>query len=127
MSDCQRCRVRDGGGREMFDWLCGHYRFDVTRAKELAGDRPPLRLSRRMLREQLEGVSVGADHLAHVDPAEPGILGWVRVWSAPERVLLDGHHRAARALADRVPFRARVLTEEETTACTTRRLRGKRQ
>jgi hypothetical protein len=122
MSDCQRCRVRDGGGREMFDWLCGHYRFDVTRAKELAGDRPSVRIGRRELRDHTHGVTVDAGHLAHVDPSEPGVVGTVRVWSAPEQVLLDGHHRAARALADRVPFRARVLTEEETAACTTRRL-----
>jgi hypothetical protein len=127
MSECLRCRVRDEGDREFFDWLCGHYRFDITRAKELAGDRPPVRLDRRLTREQLEGAQVDVGHLAHVDPAEPGVVGTVRVWSVPKPVLLDGHHRAARALADRVPFRARVLTEEETTACTTRQPRGKRQ
>jgi hypothetical protein len=124
MSDCRRCRVRDDGDREMFDWLCGHYQFDVTRAKELAGDRPSVRIDRQAMREQLQGVTVDAGHLAHVDPSEPGVVGTVRVWSAPEPVLIDGHHRAARALADRLPFRARILTEEETAACTTRRPRG---
>jgi hypothetical protein len=58
-------------------------------------------------------------HLDHVNPIYPGILA--HLWGKSPigtiehgHVLIDGNHRAARCLRDQLPFRAYLLTEDES-------------
>jgi len=52
-------------------------------------------------------------HIYHVDAHTPGILG--RLFGG--YFLLDGTYNALRALHERTPFHAYILTFDETVAC----------
>lgn len=120
MEVCPRCSERARGGQEWFTWLQGHYRFDVTRAQGIVLGRGPVPLGQPFLRNALKGAALVPGHEQHVACFVPGVVGTVRLRpdAEPALVLIDGHHRAARALATRQRFTARVLTEEETVRCT---------
>ena len=116
-ADCPHCRP----GPEWFGYL-GLVEFDVDRARALTADgRAPVEVDEASVRETLVGCHLVPAHLDHVDTRFPGIIAHV---SHPDpagevlhgHVLIDGNHRAARCLRDRVPFRAYLLTAAESRA-----------
>ncbi len=116
--DCPHCR----GGREFFRYWDDLFEYDVERAKELVRDgREPVEVEPESARASVEESRLDERHVAHVDPSYPGVIA--HIWyPAPDgvvyqaRVLIDGHHRAARCLAEGRPFRAYLLDEEESRA-----------
>jgi hypothetical protein len=65
-------------------------------------------------------VSVLNGHLDHVDTSKPVLIGSTRInpGSGYEHTVLDGHHRIARAVRDRVEYiPVIVLTYEQTRLC----------
>src|SRR5206468_4322092 len=73
------------------------------------------------VRSSIEQSQVCEEHVAHVDPAEPGLIAhvWCQAGDDAEihgHILIDGNHRAARSLRENRPFFAYVLSEEESRA-----------
>jgi hypothetical protein len=109
--------------------------WDVDAARELLRKRPrlPRPLNPESLREWLETkVSFLPEHVWHL-PAdrcgEPGIVVVLDAGPSPDelqpvRFLIDGSHRAARALAEGRPFFAYHLTEAEQFSIATYRENG---
>jgi hypothetical protein len=95
----------------------GLYVFDVDRARRLAGDREPEEVDEVRLRRVLARRGICREHVPHADHTRPGLVGVIAEGRAVLRVLLDGAHRAARAVREGVPFRAQVLTVAETRRC----------
>lgn len=101
-----------GDGTPDIVWL-------VPLAQELASRNDNvegvLDLSEDVIRSLVERTSAidGIDESAvnAADPAVPGLACWLYNQESNECncILIDGHHRAARALRDGVPFRALVL------------------
>lgn len=115
---CPHCR----SGSETFSYLGGAYLFDVDAARELvAAGHEPVEVEEESVRLSMDGLRLVPEHLDHVDPRFPGIIAHV---SFPDpsgellrgHVLIDGNHRAARCLRDRLPFFAHLLTEAESEA-----------
>jgi hypothetical protein len=115
---CRHCRT----GSETFSYLGGAYLFDVDAARELvANRREPVEVDEESVRLSMDGLRLVPEHLDHVDPRFPGIIAHVR-FNDPTgevlhgHVLIDGNHRAARCLRDRLPFFAHLLTPTESEA-----------
>ena len=113
---CPHCR----SGSETFSYLGGAYLFDVDAARELVADgREPVEVEDDSVRLSMDGLRLVSEHIDHVDPAFPGIIAHV-CFPDPSgevlrgHVIIDGNHRAARCLRDRLPFFAHLLTEEES-------------
>jgi hypothetical protein len=108
-------------------WYMGLYEFDVDLARELVQDgRESVEVDDESVRESVNGSEINKSHVARVDPTIPGIIAHVRYQTDEGRVfnghvLIDGHHRAARCLADKRPFEAYILTPEESEEILTRR------
>lgn len=102
------------------------YKFDVDLARELTADgREAFLLEEDDVQHAVAWSHIHRPHLDHVDLKYPGIVA--HYWYVTENdellhgtVLIDGHHRAARALRDGVPFSVRVLSEEESKRITMR-------
>jgi len=130
-AECQRCTQR---GREYFVYhLEGRYDFDVDRARVFTSDgREAVELEEESTRLSLEGCTMDEAHIDHVDPTIPGLIAHV-FHTTPEgeelagHVLIDGNHRAARCLRDGLPFRAYLLTEDESRAILLRAPRPRRR
>lgn len=87
--------------------------LEVARIAEIV-DYPPVPGVIRPLR-----VPVDPEHVGHVDLAVPVILG---VWSAGNAMVIDGHHRIARAVRDGVEKLPYVLLgEAQLKKCEVRR------
>ena len=78
-------------------------------------------------------VAITEQHLDHLPDDvldEPGIIVVIETAEAPGAplrefaILIDGSHRAARALRDRRRFRAYLLTEQEQASIATYTLNG---
>ncbi len=120
--DCPQC----GTGPETYTMLRGMYKFDVDLARSIVSDgREPLALDIEDVKYALEWSVIHEPHLDHVDLTYPGIIAhyWYPDTSGEllhGTVLIDGHHRAAKALQRNVPFYVVVLTEAESKKVTLR-------
>lgn len=113
---CPHCK----GGEETFGYFGGMYLFDVDMARELVADgRQPVELEPEDVAFSVDNSRIHLQHLAHVDLKYPGIIAhyWYTTPDGEElvgHVLIDGHHRAARALQEGVPFWVYLLTADES-------------
>ncbi len=72
-----------------------------------------IRVEPRALREWLQHVKIDEKHIEHIPPSvQHGIM--VTLPNGLGMPLIDGKHRAARALRDNTHFFAAVLNERET-------------
>jgi hypothetical protein len=114
LSDCPRCPVlgaEDHPGVEYFQALS--LRFHVPIGRELCRESMLHRVERAALKSWLECVHIVPAHLYHLPPNPgPGIM--VTLPSGLGRPLIDGNHRAARALRDGTEFLAYLLPEAES-------------
>ena len=124
---CAAAQVRD---REVYYYM-GLYEFDVGRARKLAHDgRQPVEVEPADVRHCVDRSNIHEEHVNHVDAELPGIIAHVEyVTQEGEQlkghVLIDGHHRASRCLREEKPFRAFLLTKQESKRVLRRRpIRG---
>jgi hypothetical protein len=114
LNNCPRCPVvgvEDPPGVEYFQALS--LRFHVPIARVLCRRFMLRRVERTALKSWLEGVHILPAHLYHLPPNPgPGIM--VTLPSGLGRPLIDGNHRAARALRDGTDFLAYLLPEAES-------------
>lgn len=113
---CPHC----GDGEETFRYMKNIYQFDIDHARKIVNDgRVPIELEPDDVEFSVDTSRIYPEHVNHVNPAYPGIIA--HIWY-PEpdgtvlhgHVLIDGHHRAARCLRDKLPYRVHILTEDES-------------
>jgi hypothetical protein len=114
--------------QEYFDLL--GWRFDVTRGGELVRDREPVRVDVSSLSSWLGWIRVDEEHAMseEVRLEVPLLIGQFRVRRSKSNpapalqvLVLDGHHRIAKAQRKgQEHLTARVLTEAETWQIVTR-------
>jgi hypothetical protein len=114
LNNCPRCPVLGAGdhpGVEYFQALS--LSFHVPIARELCRESVLHRVERTPLKSWLTSVHILPAHLYHLPPNPgPGIM--VTLPSGLGRPLIDGNHRAARALRDGTEFLAYLLPEVES-------------
>jgi len=114
---CALCESRRGADTvEIFQYVDEFdiYIFRIDTAQQIAADgRTAASIPVEMLRRMLGMSEYDIAHLAHVDPAKPGIF--TRRFGAP--ILLDGIHRAIRCFVEKRPFSAYELSYEESLEC----------
>ncbi len=113
---CPICDQRDVGGGEIFriEDDVGSSVYDLQRAKEIAMDgRVARRVPERDLMKLVSVWQIESEHLEHVDPDSPGIIG--QRFSGP--LLLDGAYRATVCVQQHRAFSAYYLSPEETKSC----------
>jgi hypothetical protein len=126
-AECVRCRRN---GREVYSYIGELFEFDVDAARELIRDgREPVELEPESVAYSVHTSDIDEQHVAHVDPAIPGLIAHLEVvaeWGEVVKAhrLIDGHHRAARCLREARPFFAYLLTEDESRAVLLRRPAG---
>lgn len=113
-NNCPRCPIigaEDIPGDEYFEFRS--LRFSLQAAHRLANNSMLHRVDHAGLAEWLEHVLIDRHHVDHL-PAElgPGIM--LTFPSGLGRPLIDGNHRAARALRDDTEFLVYLLPEAET-------------
>jgi len=111
---CSRCPVigaEDIPGDEYFELRA--LRFNLQIARKLCRDFMLHRLDGVGLARWLDHVHIDQEHIDHL-PSNlgPGIM--VTLPGGCGRPLIDGNHRAARAVRDRTEFLAYLLPETET-------------
>ncbi|MFN9720882.1 MAG: hypothetical protein ACK58L_19475 [Planctomycetota bacterium] len=107
-------------GAETYGYLKRSWVYDVDEARRIVSDgRQPVELERDDVAYLVDNSRIHQQHIDHVNTIFPGIIA--HLWgpgSAGQiehgHLLIDGNHRAARCLRDQVPFRAYLLTEEES-------------
>lgn len=115
-NSCPHCRQ----GSFTYSYLGERFKFDVDRAFKIVADgREPVEVDEESIRRALKRTRIYKEHLEHVDLKYPGIIAHVSCVTpegdfASGHALIDGNHRAARALDLGVPFFAYVLTEAES-------------
>lgn len=73
-------------------------------------------------------VPVVEQHVDHVPLDEPLLIGLVRIGEEVATVVIDGHHRIARAVKDGVPkLKYRLLSEQQMLKCALSRPRNWRR
>jgi hypothetical protein len=114
LNNCPRCPVlgaEDHPGVEYFQALS--LRFHVPIARGLCRESMLHRVEPTALKSWLEGVHILPAHLYHLPPSPgPGIM--VTLPSGLGLPVIDGNHRAARALRDGTEFLAYLLPEAES-------------
>lgn len=108
------------GGAETYGYLKRAFVYDVNLAREIVSDgREPVLMDPSDVAYCVNDCRIHEQHLDHVDPKYPGILA--HLWGPGAEgtlehghLLIDGNHRAARCLRDGLPYRAYLLTEEES-------------
>ncbi len=121
-TDCPQCKE----GPEYYRMVFNLYKFDVDLARTIVADgREKLLLDDEDLSHALEWATIHLPHLEHVDLKYPGIVA--HYWYPEEdgsllqgQVLIDGHHRGAKAQREGVPFFIYLLTEVESRQVTMR-------
>jgi len=121
-TSCPQCQE----GPEYYRMFYDQYKFDVDKAREITSDdREAILLEKEDVEHAVKWAHIHEPHLDHVNMQYPGIVA--HYWYVTEEkevlhgtVLIDGHHRAARALRDNIPFYIRLLSEEESRAITLR-------
>jgi hypothetical protein len=113
-NDCPRCPVigtEDIPGEEHYQILS--LRFNVSLAKKLSVSHDLTRVEPSALSRWLEHVRILESHVWHL-PANAGHGIMVTLPAGCGMPLIDGNHRAARALRLGEDFFAAVLSEDET-------------
>lgn len=108
------------GGPETYGYLKQAWVYDVDEARKIVSDgRQPSELETSDVTYLVNDSRIYEQHLDHVNTKYPGILA--HLWGPGStgaiehgHVLIDGNHRAARCLRDNVPFRAYLLSEDES-------------
>lgn len=119
---CPHCKE----GPQCYRMLYNQYKFDVDLALSIVADgRETFELDEEDLRHAVEWAEIHPQHLDHVDMRYPGIIAHYWYTESDDtvlhgHVLIDGHHRAAKALAQGSVFRVVVLSEEESERVTLR-------
>jgi hypothetical protein len=110
--------------------------WDIDAARRLLAERPrePRLLNPHSLLAWLRRyVTITEQHLDHLPDDvldEPGIMAIIETAEAPGAplrafaILIDGSHRAARAVRDGRRFRAYLLTEQEQASIATYTING---
>jgi hypothetical protein len=113
-NNCPRCpviRTGDIPRDEFYDIFS--LRFNIRVARELCQGHVPHLVNRPPLERWLERARIDWEHVDHLPPAlGPGIM--VTLPNGCGMPVIDGNHRAARALRKRYDFFAFVLDETET-------------
>ena len=113
-NNCPRCPIigaEDIPGEEFFEVRA--LRFNLQAARELVKPSMLHRADPAGLAAWLEHVFLTPRHVDHLPPElGPGIV--VTFPAGLGRPLIDGNHRAARALRDRTEFLVYLLPEAET-------------
>lgn len=113
-NNCRRCPVIGAEaipGDEFYElfWL----KFNVRIAKEMSLGHKLRRVEADTLKRWLEHTRIDTAHIDHIPPnSGPGIM--VTLPAGCGKPLIDGNHRAARALRDNSVFVVTELNEEET-------------
>lgn len=113
-NDCPRCPVigaEDIRGEEYYQILS--LRFNVTLAKKLSAGYDLTRVEPSALSRWLEHARILERHVWHL-PLNAGHGIMVTLPAGCGMPLIDGNHRAARALRLGEDFFAAVLSEDET-------------
>jgi hypothetical protein len=113
-NNCPRCPVigaEDVPGEELYDILA--LRFSVRIARELPSKHDLIRIEPIVLVRWLEHAGILDSHVDHV-PANSGHGIIVTLPAGCGTPLIDGNHRAARALREQRPFFAALLNQAET-------------
>jgi hypothetical protein len=111
---CPRCPIlgaEDVPGDEYCQLLS--LRFDLQVARELSRDHESHLVHRAPLEQWLRHADIDREHVGHL-PRDlgPGIM--ITLPAGCGMPLIDGNHRAARALHENKEFLAFVLSESET-------------
>ena len=114
-NDCPHCPFINAEeanqGEEFYEILS--LRFNIGVARELCRGHAPHLVNRPPLGSWLENAHIDWEHADHLPTSlGPGIM--VTLPSGCGMPVIDGNHRAARALRDRHEFFAYVLDEAET-------------
>lgn len=113
-NDCPRCPVigaEDIPGEEYYQILS--LRVNVTLAKKLSAKHDLTRIEPLALALWLQHARILESHVEHL-PANAGHGIMVTLPAGCGMPLIDGNHRATRALRLGEPFFAAVLSERET-------------
>ena len=113
-NDCPRCPVigaEDTPGEEYYQILS--LRFDVRLARKLSERHDLTRIEPLALARWIEHARILESHVWHL-PANAGHGIMVTLPAGCGMPLIDGNHRATRALRLGEPFFAAVLREGET-------------
>ena len=116
VESCPHCR----DGEETYGYLKRAWVYDVDLARQIVSDgRESVELHPDDVAYCVDNSRIHEQHVDHVNPIYPGILA--HLWGPGEdgkwehgHLLIDGNHRAARCLRDGLPFRAYLLTEDES-------------
>lgn len=116
---CKRCGWRRSVPVGYFVFVPGVAFFSIDLAELIIRKRPrdPVALSPKQIGKLVPPDNVEAAHVPHVDAALPGILARVSHVRGVSRVLIDGRHRATKALYQGRAFMVYPLTRLETDAC----------
>ena len=113
-NNCPRCPVigaEDILGEEYYEIFS--LRFSIRIARELSSGHDLLRVEPPALARWLEHVRLLDSHIDHI-PLNSGHGIMVTLPAGCGLPLIDGNHRAARALREQLPFFTVVLDETET-------------
>lgn len=123
---CPCCRFHRHKRRlrriEAFTCLGGCMEFDIDKAHRIArramerGRKPQL-VDNAKLKATLRDRKYNRQHSGHADVRRPGLGGVILDGRRRVRLLLDGAHRAARAVRERRKFYVVFLTPAETRRC----------
>jgi len=113
-NNCIRCPIlgsEDAAGEEWYQFLA--LRFDIRIARQLCRASMLHRVDAHDMHSWLEATQVERAHLDHL-PLDlgPGVM--VTLPSGCGRLIIDGNHRAARAIRDGREFLVYLLPEKET-------------
>lgn len=117
-----RCRKCGCPGPETFWYMRDRYCFDVDRAREIVADgREPVEIDEADVKFSVDTSTIDWNHVPHVKTEYPGIIAFIYFKNddgelLKAHLLIDGHHRAARCLQLGDPFRAYLLSEDESLA-----------
>ncbi len=113
-NDCPRCPIvgqENTSENDFFQILA--LRFNLHVARQLCLNQVAIPVESVGLERWLQRMPIDWEHVDHLPPdLGPGVM--VALPSGCGMPLIDGNHRAARALRDRKEFFAFVLSETET-------------
>jgi hypothetical protein len=116
---CRICAERETLTTEVFVVGEGQGKFalNVKRAKRIVADgRRSIVLSEQTIKRLMTVTDYAPEHLAHVDTTQPGVI----LHRYGGLILLDGIHRAVRALRENRTFYVYTLSNHESLACVVR-------
>jgi hypothetical protein len=134
---CRKCQLAKSGKAKIYSVEAGNVKlyFDVERALQFTKGRVPYPIPDWLVRRAIQVNDYDEEHLDHVDMSVPLLFGLMPRDTPRECcpidahivdfddpnsrifVFLDGSHRAARAIRDRIEVKAFVLDVRETMLC----------